>query len=76
MPLLWWMELDFVSLKGSAVSSSVCLCVRVSMGLIWCWGPARGALPVAKVMRKEAQHTQRRDRASGVSLEILEHLPA
>ena len=24
MPLLWWMELDFVSLKGSAVSSSVC----------------------------------------------------
>ena len=33
------------------------------------------ALPVAKVMRKEAQHTQRRDRASGVPLEILEHLP-
>ena len=24
MPLLWWMELDFVCLKGSAVSSSVC----------------------------------------------------
>ena len=24
MPLLWWMKLDFVSLKGSAVSSSVC----------------------------------------------------
>ena len=33
------------------------------------------ALPVAKVMRKEAWHTQRRDRASGVPLEILEHLP-
>ena len=30
---------------------------------------------MAKVMRKEAQHTQRRDQASGVSLEILEHLP-
>ena len=30
---------------------------------------------MAKVMRKEARHTQRRDRASGVSLEILEHLP-
>ena len=30
---------------------------------------------MAKVMRKEAQHTQRRDRASGVPLEILEHLP-
>ena len=28
------------------------------------------APPVAKVMRKEARHTQRRDQASGVSLEI------
>ena len=27
------------------------------------------ALPLAKVLRKEAWHTQRRDRASGVSLE-------
>ena len=31
----------------------------------WCREPAWGALPVAKVMRKEARHTQRRDRASG-----------
>ena len=30
---------------------------------------------MAKVMWKEAQHTQRWDRASGVPLEILEHLP-
>ena len=30
---------------------------------------------MAKVMRKEARHTQRRDRAAGVPLEILEHLP-
>ena len=30
---------------------------------------------MGKVMRKEARHTQRRDRASGVPLEILEHLP-
>ena len=29
---------------------------------------------MAKVMRKEARHTQRRDRASGVPLEILKHL--
>ena len=29
---------------------------------------------MAKVMRKEARHTQRRDRASGVPLDILEHL--
>jgi len=37
-----------------------------------CW---ERAPPVAKVMRKEAWHTQRLDRASGVPLEILEHLP-
>ena len=40
-----------------------------------CWGPEWGTPPVAKVMRKEAQHMQRRDRASGVPLEILKHLP-
>ena len=40
-----------------------------------CWEPAWGTPPMAKVMRKEARHTQRRDRASGVPLEILEHLP-
>ena len=34
-----------------------------------------GAPPKAKVIRKEAQHTQRQDRASGVPLEILEYLP-
>ena len=39
-----------------------------------CWGPEWGTPPVTKVMRKEARHTQRRDRASGVPLEILEHL--
>ena len=37
--------------------------------------PGAGAPPLAKVMRKEAWHMQRRDRASGVPLEILEHLP-
>ena len=30
---------------------------------------------MTEVMRKEARHTQRRDRASGVPLESLEHLP-
>ena len=30
---------------------------------------------MTKVMRKEARHKQRWDRASGVPLEILEHLP-
>ena len=40
-----------------------------------CWGPEWGTPPVAKVMRKEVQHPQRRDRASGVPLKILKHLP-
>ena len=40
-----------------------------------CGEPPGGPPPMAKVMRKEARHTQRRDRASGVPLEILEHLP-
>ena len=31
----------------------------------FCWGPAWGTPPMAKVMRKEAWHTQRRDQASG-----------
>ena len=41
----------------------------------WSREPAWGAPPMTKVMRKEARHTQRQDWASGVSLEILEHLP-
>ena len=40
-----------------------------------CREPAWGTPPMANVTRKEARHTQRRDRASGVPLEILEHLP-
>ena len=40
-----------------------------------CREPAWGAPPMTKVMRKEARHTQRWDQASGVLLEILEHLP-
>ena len=40
-----------------------------------CREPVWGTPPMTKVMRKEAQHTQRRDRTSGVPLEILEHLP-
>ena len=50
-------------------------CWRRLLRVPWCWGPEWGTPPMAKVMRKEAQHTQRRDRASGVPLEILERLP-
>ena len=40
-----------------------------------CREPAWGTPPMAKVMKKEARHMQRWDQASGVPLEILEHLP-
>ena len=40
-----------------------------------CWEPARDIPLVTKVMRKGTRHTQRRDRASGVPPDILEHLP-
>ena len=33
--------------------------------VLYCRGPAWGTPPMAKVMRKEAWHTQRRDQASG-----------
>ena len=46
--------------------------VVVALG---CREPARDIPLVTKVMRKEARHTQRRDQASGVSPDILEHLP-
>ena len=36
----------------------------------------RGGIPLwTKVMRKEARHTQMRDRASGFHPDVLEHLP-
>ena len=40
-----------------------------------CREPTRDIPLVTKVMRKEARHTHRRDRASGVPPDILEHLP-
>ena len=51
------------------------LCQAASSIRACCGELVGGPPPVAKVMRKEAWHTQRRDRASGVPLEILEHLP-
>ena len=42
---------------------------------IYVLGAGKRHSTVAKVVRKEARHTQRRDWPSGVSLDILEHLP-
>ena len=54
------------SLSGSGIAQ---------LEVYHCREPARGAPPMTKVMRKEAWHTQRWDRASGIPLEILKHLP-
>ena len=72
--------------KDSRLLSSPCRKRRPSShddgGVSWilsscgaCRKPARDIPLVKKVMRKEARHTQRRDRASGVPPDILEHLP-
>ena len=50
-------------------------CWATVQGVTKCQEPAWGIPPMAKVMRKEAWHTQRRDQALGVPLDILEHLP-
>ena len=34
VPVFWWMEPDYVSLKDSAISSSV---FGLSMSLVWLW---------------------------------------
>ena len=58
-----------------SISTQPCLHPPSSHHLDECREPARDIPLVTKVMRKEARHTQRRDRASGVPLDILEHLP-
>ena len=58
-----------------ATSFLFCGLSSYSLDAVFCREPAWGTPPVAKVMRKEAWHTQRRDQASGVPLEILKHLP-
>ena len=47
----------------------------ISFRMDWFAGSQWGIPLVTKVMRKEARHTQRRDRASGVRPDILEHFP-
>ena len=60
-------ELTFLHLVHKSISSQFCR--DTIAGSRW------GIPLVTKVMRKEARHTQRRDRASGVRPDILEHLP-
>ena len=71
-----WISCGSLQFICSVVSN--CLqphrCKGSTPGFCGSWGPAWGTPPMAKVMRKEARRTQRGDRASGVPLEILEHL--
>ena len=46
------------------------------LSMHWSFAGSRGGIPLwTKVMRKEARHTQMRDRASGVHPDVLEHIP-
>ena len=62
-------------LDGITDSMDVSLSELRDLMIDRCREPARDIPLVTKVMRKEARHTQRRDRASGVSPDILEYLP-
>ena len=76
-------SLRLTSIESVMPSSHLILChplfllppIPTSIRVFSCWGPAWGSPPMAKVTRKEAWYTQRWDRASGIPLEILEHLP-
>ena len=62
--------------SGTQLYLTVCNPMDCSTpGFPVCREPEWGTLPVAKVMRKEARHMQRRDRASGVPLEIRAPTP-
>ena len=81
--LWWWASKRSISLTKDKIGTTYILLhlkpilsiYSVFLRMHICREPVGGPPPVAKVMRKEARHTQRRDRASGVPLEILEHLP-
>ena len=59
----------------STVPSPFYIPTRNVWEIQFCREPARDIPLETKVMRKEARHTQRQDRASGVPPDILEHLP-
>ena len=60
---------DNLGLKSTSSSACQVMC----SGAGQCREPVWGTLPMAKVMRKEAWHTQRHDQASGNP--VPEHLP-
>jgi len=80
--LVYYKHITFsLSIEGHLACFPVLAIMKKKMHQ-WTWGAetflagSRWGIPlVTKVMRKEARHTQRRDRASGVRPDILEHFP-
>ena len=70
--IAYWVHIAYCILSAALSTASSFRIWNSSAGILSL--PGAGAPPMAKVMRKEARHTQRQDRASGVPLEILEHL--
>ena len=60
------------NLNGILKSGDITLPTKVRLVKAMCREPTRDIPLVTKVMRKEARHTQRRDRASGVPPDILD----
>jgi len=73
--IAYWVHIAYCILSAALSQHNLSGSWIAQLEVYHCQEPAWRTPPVAKVMRKEAWHTQRRDRASGVPLEILEHLP-
>ena len=75
--ILEWVTISFSRGSSWPRDRTWVFCIAGRFFIVWATREAQNthcgerAPPVAKVMRKEAWHTQRRDQASGVSLEIL-----
>ena len=73
--IAYWVHIAYCILSAALSTASSFRIWNSSTGILSLPGASVRTPPMTKVMRKEARHTQRRDRASGVPLEILEHLP-
>ena len=74
-PPCCWKCQDFLLSHGWLMLHYIQKYVYIYIYVCVCAGSWWGIPLVTKVMRKEARHTQRRDWASGVPLDILEHFP-
>ena len=73
--IAYWVHIVYCVLSAALSTASSFRIWNSSTGILSLPGASVRSSTMTKVMRKEAWHTQRRDRASGVPLEILEHIP-